>query len=132
MKRKIIIGGIIAVLLFIAIFGLHYYVAEQSTPEQLKATVTKKYTKTRHRTRRINRRVYTNGEPYQVYYFELELEDGTTKDIEVNVQKYSRTRYGSKIDVTRRKGLFGIPVIRIEKLGESTENSNVERDKKSK
>ncbi|MBD5196031.1 MAG: hypothetical protein HDS89_01080 [Bacteroidales bacterium] len=132
MKRKIIIGGIIAVLLFIAIFGLHYYVAEQSTPEQLKATVTKKYTKTRHRTRRINRRVYTNGEPYQVYYFELELEDGTTKDIEVNVQKYSRTRYGSKIDVTRRKGLFGIPVIRIEKLGKSTENSNVERDKKSK
>lgn len=132
MKRKIIIGGIIAVLLFIAIFGLHYYVAEQSTPEQLKATVTKKYTKTRHRTRRINRRVYTNGEPYQVYYFELELEDGTTKDIEVNVQKYSRTRYGSKIDVTRRKGLFSIPVIRIEKLGESAENSNVERDKKSK
>lgn len=132
MKRKIIIGGIIAVLLFIAIFGLHYYVAEQSTPEQLKATVTKKYTKTRHRTRRINRRVYTNGEPYQVYYFELELEDGTTKDIEVNVQKYSRTRYGSKIDVTRRKGLFGIPVIRIEKLGESTENSCLERNKKSK
>lgn len=132
MKRKIIIGGIIAVLLFIAIFGLHYYVAEQSTPEQLKATVTKKYTKTRHRTRRINRRVYTNGEPYQVYYFELELEDGTTKDIEVNVQKYSCTRYGSKIDVTRRKGLFGIPVIRIEKLGESAENRNVERNKKSK
>ena len=132
MKRKIIIGGIIAVLLFIAIFGLHYYVEEQSTPEQLKATVTKKYTKTRHRTRRINRRVYTNGEPYQVYYFELELEDGTTKDIEVNVQKYSRTRYGSKIDVTRRKGLFGIPVIRIEKLGESAENRNVERNKKSK
>ncbi|MDE6338167.1 MAG: hypothetical protein K2K97_00070 [Muribaculaceae bacterium] len=114
MKRKIIVAGIAAVVIFIGLCCLHYHMVERSTPEILEATVAKKYTETRHHTRRINRRVYTTGSPYQVYYFELELEDGSHKKLQVSNQKYNRTRYGSKIKVSRRKGLFGIPVIRVE------------------
>lgn len=113
MNKKIAVVLLAGFGMIIGFLGLHYFIASRSTPELVEATVCRKYIKTRHHTRRINRRVYTTGEPYNVYYFELEFADGSKEDVEVSLNKYNKTRSGGKVTVTRQKGLFGIPVLKL-------------------
>lgn len=95
-----------------AIYGLNFCFSHEDTAKTQQVTVERKYTKTRHHQKRVSRRVYTQGAPYYVYYFRLRFEDGTEKDINVQRERYNRTRYGSTITLSTQTGLFGIPVIK--------------------
>ncbi|MBD5307840.1 MAG: DUF2500 domain-containing protein [Bacteroides sp.] len=74
------------------------------------ATVARKYTERRSKTRRVGRRYVATGEKYTVYYVTLQFENGMTKDVQVNVKEYSRTRTGSCQKVTMTRGFLGWPI----------------------
>ena len=98
------------------LFTLNYYGSDRNSRSEVKAEVARKYRKTRHRSRRVSRRVYTQGEKYYVYYFELALPGGRRKELHVDTKQYHRTREGAVLTLEVEKGLFGVPVIKEHKI----------------
>lgn len=76
------------------------------------ATVVRKYALTRYKSRRIRRNVYGRGEPYTVYCIDFRYACGIEKRKELNASSYRRTHTGDTIDVSVRRGLFGINVVK--------------------
>lgn len=98
-------------VMFVFLFG-NYAGADRNTDHTERAEVVRKYTKTRHRTRRINRRTTSQGAPYKVYFAELRFSDGRVKNLEMTIGQYNRIRSGNMVEMTVARGLFGVPVIR--------------------
>lgn len=99
--------------LLLCLFYVGNYVgADRNTFHTEQALVERKYTKTRHRTRRVNRRTTARGEPYKVYFAQLRLADDRVTDLEMSREQYGRLRSGNMVEMTVARGLFGVPVIR--------------------
>lgn len=90
----------------------NYYCASPSTEYMETVKVDAKFRRTHHRTRRINRRVYTQGEPYYVYYITVKFDNGRTKDLQINRKLYNLVSSGSAFRLRMRKGGLGFPVIK--------------------
>lgn len=73
-----------------------------------KGVVTRLYTKTRHQTKRVGRNHYVQGQPYKVYFMDVEFEDKNSKSIEINHGKYKKVSKGDTLGFVINKGLLGI------------------------
>ena len=82
-------------------------------------TVESKYTKTRHRSRRLGRNRYAQGEAYKVYYIGVGLPDGRIKEMSATLKEYNRVRRGDTLAFPVERGFFGVPVIK--RRGSTTE-----------
>ena len=107
----VVMAGAVAALFFVA----NYCGADMSTLHTETAVASRKYTKTRHRTRRINRRVTGRGEPYTVYFVEFTMNDGRVKTLEMSSKQYHRIRSGNEVEMQVARGMLGFPVIRRDK-----------------
>lgn len=95
-----------------AVIGGNYLFADATTAHQERVVVEDKTRETHHKTRRVSRRVYTQGAPYYVYVLTVRFYDGRTKDMTVKQKKYSRTHIGDTLTVHMQQGLFGYPVMK--------------------
>jgi len=96
-----------------AIYGINRAFPRESAGHEIEAVVERKYTKTRHHRQRVSKFVYKQGPPYKVYYLNLQLPDGRTKELQVTLSCYNRTRSGSSIPLLMQQGFFGMTIIDI-------------------
>lgn len=102
----------VTILMAAAFYIINYAFADKESIHTVKATVERRYSETRHKTRRLRRNVYVNGEPYKVYYMELRFENGMKKSRSISLAKFNRIRKGDTINVKIAQGAFHIPVIK--------------------
>lgn len=106
--------------LFLTLFyGLNFAFADKNTEHYENAVVERKFSKTRHRTRRVGRNRMAPGEPYKVYYLDLRLPDGRLKEMSATLGQYNRRHKGDTVALPVERGLFGVPVIK--RRGRKTE-----------
>lgn len=98
-------------ILLAAFYTLNYCCADKNGTHRETATIVSKYTMTRHKTKRIRRNTYGQGEAYKVYCIDLRFECGVEKRRELKPEKYRKLRVGDILPVSVRRGLFGIDVV---------------------
>ena len=76
------------------------------------ATVESKYSEERQSGRYVRGRYVRSGRKYRTYHIKLRFDDGSLKDVQVQLAEYNRIRTGSKREYTLAKGAFGLPVIK--------------------
>lgn len=121
--NAVVMTGIVTAL----ILSLNYFTAAAKTHHIEKGTVERVFTKTRHTSRRVSRRVYVQGQPYKVYFIEIKLYDDEhdasqplVKEIEVKYATYRKTRKNDTIEIETSKGILGIPVLFTSTLKNTT------------
>lgn len=112
-----IVGWIfVAVLTTATLYAVNYFGADKATTHSEPTVVEKRYSETRHRSKRIRRNVYGKGEPYKVYFLRLRFENGRTKSVEVPLRRYNATRTGDTVAVAMSEGALGLgDVFRLER-----------------
>lgn len=101
-----------ASILYGAFYTLNFACADPATLHTEKAVVARKYSKTHYRTRRISRRVYGRGAPYQVYHADVEFSSGRRHTLTLKPARYIKIHKGDTIGISLARGLFGIPVVK--------------------
>lgn len=114
--RNEIVSRLIVLVVFTGIitagfYSINFWMADDSSSHKEKAVVERKYTETRHKSRRVGRR-YVQGEEYKVYYLDLKYPGGQVKPRQVKLEKYNRTKTGDTISMGIQMGAFGFPVIK--------------------
>ena len=104
----IILTGIFSGLFF----STNFIFSNPETAHTERAVIERKYSEKHYRTKRVSRNRYTRGEPYYEYYLEMRYPNGRIKPMLVNINRYRRVNPGDTLDVTLRRGLYGIAVIR--------------------
>lgn len=94
-----------------AFFMCNYCFADDKATHEEDAVVERLYSETHHHTKRISRKHYARGEAYQVYYMEVRLGNGRTKDLKIPFKKYRKLHKGDTISLPVTRGLFQVPVI---------------------
>lgn len=79
--------------------------------EPVTAEVTRVYSEKRYRTKRVSRRSYTCGEPYNVYYAELDFGGGVRRPVAIDIRAYRRMHPGRFVEVALRRGRLGFKVV---------------------
>lgn len=97
-------------LLMFVFFAGNYFLPSRSDAHQEKVIVEKVYSEERYRSKRVGRR-YVRGEPYKVYYMQVEFQDGRRKDLSITPGKAARLHKGDPLTLNVRKGFLGVPVI---------------------
>lgn len=101
-------------LLIFAFYFCNFHFAKHATIHTEQAVIERLYSETHYKTKRISRRTYGRGEPYQQYYMEVRLEDGRTKNLSVKFDDYRKLKKLDTVQLKMERGLWGIPVIRRE------------------
>lgn len=92
------------------LYTMNYAFADHTTRHDENVVVERKFTRTRHRSRRVGRR-YVRGDAYQVYFMQIRFTDGRTTELEISRNRYNRLRTGGTTTVNLATGLLGAPVI---------------------
>lgn len=96
-----------------AIFlALNFSLADDSTIHEQEVKIERKYHKVRHHIKRVTRKTYAQGEAYNVYFIQIQFDNGMRRDIMVPLQRYRKLKEGQKISLKIADGLFGIPVMK--------------------
>lgn len=118
-------------LFFTALLGtaysLNYFDSDPDSSLQCKATVSAKYTAERHRSKRVGRNRYVQGEPYTVYFIKMDIPGGRVKELEVTAGQYAGLRKGQSIDLQIERGLLGVPVIKNMRLPDKSRDRSQKR-----
>lgn len=85
----------------------NYYFASSSTHRRV--VIERRVEETHYRSRRVSRKVYTRGAPYQVYYFIIKAEGECIK-VKVDKKVYDSARKGDHAEMVMKKGYFSMPV----------------------
>ena len=104
------------------ILGVNYFGRNTSDSVTVRAEVIKVYSETRYRMKRIARNRYTRGEPYQVYFMDVQLPNGSECKKSISLQRYNRFAWSNykhrirpdSVDLRLTKGAFGMKVIERE------------------
>ena len=99
-------------LLLFAFYFCNSYFASHDTAHMERVAIERRFRETHYKTKRISRRTYGRGEPYQQYYIEVRFEDGRTKKLSVKFDTYRRLKSQDTIQLKMERGLWGLPVIR--------------------
>lgn len=110
--RFILHGLFASAVCLVLSLAANYHISREGELHDEIATVQQRFTKTRHRTKRVGRRVVAQGEPYKVYYVKLRFAEGTVKDFEVPLSTYRRYSKHDTLTVTLDRGILNIPVLR--------------------
>ena len=97
-----------AVMCVFGLYAVNYFGASDTATHTEKVVVRAKRYATRHRSKRIRRGVYGQGEEYKVYYLDIEFADGTVKQHDVALSRYRRYSKGDSIEVVMSKGALGL------------------------
>ncbi|MDE6247138.1 MAG: hypothetical protein K2M41_04770 [Muribaculaceae bacterium] len=109
----ILIGGIFMTGIFASIFYTsNMLYADHDSEYTEKACVVRKYQETHYKSKRITRKTYARGEPYQEYYIELNYSNGMTRSLLIKRSIYKYIHKGDSIDIKFQRGILGIPVIK--------------------
>lgn len=106
--HAVVLTGVLSGLFF----TLNFCFADETTLHEETVVVASKYYKVRHKSKRISRRVYGQGEAYNEYYVDVRFDDGKTKDITIPFEQYRRIKVGTEIEFPVADGLFGIKVMK--------------------
>lgn len=110
---NIIIGSVFSFSLLIGSFySLNYYKSDEASQQKYSARVVNKFSEDHYHSQRVSRSHVRRGEKYKVYFINVELQNGSTKKIEIPVKEYIRIKEGKHVTLHIEKGLFGIPVIK--------------------
>lgn len=107
---------IIGTVIFTGVFSAAYYIvnyscADRSTTHMERAIVERVFYKERHRSKRVGRNRYVQGEAYHVYFMQVRLSNGMSKELEIPFREYRKTRKGKEINLPVAAGALGAPVI---------------------
>lgn len=91
--------------LLIAVLVTNMLTAEGESKE-VAARVDRVYKETRYRTRRVGRRTYTRGAPYQVTRMDVTLTDGREYGFDIPKKLYSRITVGDTVVIPTSTGAF--------------------------
>lgn len=92
--------------------ALNFTLADESTIHEEEVRIERKYHKVRHHIKRVTRKTYAQGEAYNVYYVEIQFDNGMNRDIMVSFQRYRKLKVGQSITMKIAEGRFGIPVMK--------------------
>lgn len=101
-------AAILAASLF---YICNYAFADKENINKSRVEIVEKYHKVRHHTKRVSRNRYARGEAYNTYHIKVRLDNGTTHELNVTLNKYHRLHAGDSIDIPIAKGALGAPVI---------------------
>lgn len=113
------------------LMGNYYATDFDSLPEQ-EVVIEKRLRKTRYRTRRVSRRTYVRGVPYQVYYLQVSLPDGASKEFHVKKSVYDRTRSGDTATIRMGRGALSFLVLDANSLRLRVDHSSSSRKSRCK
>lgn len=91
---------------------INFWYSEPEGRHMEKAVVERKYSETRHRSKRISRNRYTRGEEYKVYYIDVCFDSRCSKTLSVTMRQYGKIHRGDTLLLPVEKGFFGFPVIK--------------------
>lgn len=93
-------------------YTLNFCFADDATLHTETVRVERKYYKVRHRSVRVSRRVYRQGEAYKEYFIEVRFNDDRTANIPLSYGQQRRLKVGMNINIPVVVGLFDVPVIK--------------------
>lgn len=111
-----IASGFMFSMLFFAFHAINFYGSDHDSAVEFNSRIVAKHSEERHRSRRVGRNRYVDGEAYMEYYISVELPDGRRKKLRVPVGEYVDIRKGQEVSLKIETGFFGIPVIRETKI----------------
>lgn len=106
--------------LFMAvILGVNYFCRYKTDSVTVRAEITKIYTETHYRMKRVARNRYTRGEPYQMYYMDVHLPDGREHKRSISLQRYNRyartshlrQAHPDSVNLTLTSGALGMTIL---------------------
>jgi len=89
-----------------------------------KTIVEEKYKKVHHKSRRIGRNRYTQGEAYNVYYMKVKFGNEYIKELQIEQKRYAQLHEGDTVPLFVSKGLFNIFVIKYNHISKYTNESS--------
>lgn len=105
------VSVVMDVLVLMNIFyGLNYLLAEKESHRE-PAVVERLYSETHHKSRRVGRNRYVQGEPYKVYRAEVRFQSGKKKELSMPFARWRRMHTGDTLHFNLSKGGLGMPVI---------------------
>lgn len=104
-----------------AFYTLNYCKSDPDTATTQYASVIRKFTEERYSSKRVGRR-YVRGEKYKVYRLEMQLPDGSTKEIDTTVEQYVNIRKGQNLTLSIENGFLGLKVIKSVKFPSAKSN----------
>ena len=102
---------VFALFLAAAVLIVNYSTADLATAAPEHVVVERKYTKTRYHTKRITRKTYVRGEPYEVYYIDLDIPQIGERAFQVPIKVYSSLSAGDTATVRLGQGILGLKVV---------------------
>lgn len=93
-------------------YTLNFCFADEATLHNETVLVDRKYYKVRHKSVRISRKVYRQGEAYKEYFIKVRFNNGRTANIPLSYEQQRRLRVGMNIDIPVVVGLFDVSVIK--------------------
>lgn len=111
-KQGFLLNYLCHVLFFTSIISMGLLICNYCLPTQKevrheKCVITRVYREKHYRTKRINRRVYTRGEPYYLYMANIQLADGRDIPVDIGFDRYRYLHKGDSVRVSLCKGFFG-------------------------
>lgn len=94
----------------------NYFLGDRENITYEDSRIARLYREQHYRTRRISRKVYGRGAPYWVYKADLELPDGSSKDIRLTKKHYDDLFRGDTLGLAVRTGFFGVKVFDTSKI----------------
>lgn len=105
--------GVVGLALF---YVCNYAFAADEGGHTEKSVVKEKFTKVRHKKRRVSRNRYVLGDAYYVYYVKVKFDNGLDKEFQVDCTRYRRLHEGDTLMFSVSDGCFGIPVIKYNEV----------------
>ena len=85
---------------------------------------TQEFHKVRHKSRRVGRNRYVQGEAYNVYYIKVRFGNDLLKELQVERNRYTRLHKGDTLSLFVSEGALGIPVLKYNRVSKYEGGSN--------
>lgn len=95
-----------------AVYATNYFASADDAAHTEQALVIRKYREEHYKTRRVSRRTTVRGEKYYTYNIDIRLDNGMTKQIGLNLERYNSVRRGDSIILNVSMGALGMPVFK--------------------
>ncbi|MDE6283638.1 MAG: hypothetical protein K2L97_06585 [Muribaculaceae bacterium] len=115
---------VFTIILASVLLMTNYYCADFDHMPRETVIIDKKIKKTRYRTRRVSRRVYTRGAPYNVYFVNVIFADGLTRELEIPKRLYDDTHKGDTATILTGRGRLSFKVVDPSSLKVTTKHKS--------
>lgn len=104
------------VLVLSLFYVCNYAFADDEGGGMRSAVIETKFHKVRHKSRRVGRNRYVQGEAYNVYYIKVRFDNDLVKELQVERNRYTRLHKGDTLSLFVSKGALGIPVLKYNRM----------------